>query len=90
MFTSQQIRQLRAKAHKLNPVVTLGQQGLTDNVNFEIDQALNAHELIKIRIQGKDKIAIKQLATEISAAHQAVLVQIIGHIIIIYRAKQDS
>ena len=46
---------LRKKAHSLKPVVMIGQHGLTDAVLAEVDIALNAHELIKIRIRGADK-----------------------------------
>ena len=46
---------LRTKAHSLKPSVMIGQNGLTDTVLAEIDNALNAHDLIKIRIRGVDK-----------------------------------
>ena len=44
-----QIKELRARAHKLEPVVIIGAKGLTDEVLAEIDRALKAHELIKVR-----------------------------------------
>ena len=52
-LTSQKKQQLKAQAHKLNPVVMLGDKGLTENVLAEVDIALAAHELIKVKIAGK-------------------------------------
>lgn len=90
MLTSTQIRALRAKAHSLKPVVLLGQQGLTANVHFEIDQALHAHELIKVRLNIKDRDEKKQVAQEICDMHQAELIQIIGNILVLYRQKEQQ
>lgn len=81
-------QQLKAKAHKLSPIVFIGNQGLTDNVNKEIDRALTDHELIKIRIIAEDREARRALYQEIGAAHGAELLQLIGNIGIIYR-KND-
>lgn len=84
---SSEKQQLRAKAHKLNPVVMIGNQGLTANVHQEIDNALLTHELIKIRIASKDRNYKQQLTEEICQQHNAQLIQSIGHIIVIYRKK---
>ena len=51
--TGIKIRQLRAIGHKLKPVVTISQAGLTDGVSFELDRALRDHELIKVKIHSK-------------------------------------
>ena len=47
--------ELRAQAHKLDPVVIIGDKGLTDEVVAEIDRALKAHELIKVRAESADR-----------------------------------
>lgn len=47
---SKQLLELKARAHHLNPVVMIGQQGLTESVIKETDAALTAHELIKVRV----------------------------------------
>ena len=49
MLTAAERKALKAKAHKLDPVVQIGTKGLTDEVIAEIDRALCAHELIKVR-----------------------------------------
>lgn len=83
-------QQLKAKAHKLKPVIMLGNNGLTDAVNKEIDRALNDHELIKIRIQTTDRDLRRALITEICEKNQAELVQVIGSIGVIYRVKKQD
>lgn len=85
-----QKQQLRAKAHQLNPVVIIGNQGLTANVHQEIDNALLTHELIKIRVHSKDREHIKKIIEEVCQQHQAQLIQTIGHIFVIYRKKETE
>ena len=92
-LNTSQIKSLRAEGHRLRlkPIVTIGQHGLSDNVSQEIDQALNRHELLKIRIPALGKPGKKELATAICQQQQAELVEMIGNVIVIYRrnAKQD-
>jgi RNA-binding protein len=85
-----QIKRLRAESHRLNlkPVVTIGQNGLSDNVQNEIEIALAHHELIKIRIPSLEKDAKKQLSEIICAGNQATLVNAIGNVIVIYRRDE--
>ena len=89
-LTSKQKQQLKAKAHQLKPIVMIGNNGLTDAVNKEIDRGLNDHELIKIRIQTIDRDLRRQLFDEICLTNQANLIQTIGSIGVIYRKSQDK
>nr|WP_305891045.1 ribosome assembly RNA-binding protein YhbY [Methylomonas sp. WSC-7] len=75
---------MKAQAHPLNPVVIIGQAGLTDAVIKEINVALDAHELIKVKIRAErdERAAIRE---QICAQTQAELVQSIGQIAVIYR-----
>lgn len=84
------IQELRKQAHSLSPVVIIGQNGLTDSVMKEIDVSLIAHELIKIKITGYDKSQQKEMTSKILSTLDAVLVQTIGHIVIIYRDKNTQ
>lgn len=92
-LNTSQIKSLRAEGHRLHlkPIVTIGQNGLSDNVDKEIDQALVRHELLKLRIPGSSKPEKKQLASTICKQHEAELVEMIGNVIVIYRrnTKQD-
>ena len=78
---------LRAKAHHLQPVVMVGDAGLTAQVEREIEAALRAHELIKIRVLGDDRAERDTLVEAICAATGAAPVQQIGKIIVVYRPR---
>lgn len=86
---SAEIKQLRAKAHNLNPVVMIGQSGLTAAVLAEIDHALNAHELIKVRIRAEKEERL-QISQQICKDSGAELIQNIGQIAVIYRKNPDK
>jgi RNA-binding protein len=79
---------LKARAHKLKPVVMIGNNGLTEAVHKEIDLALNHHELIKIRIQTEDRELRQQLFETIRDTAKAELVQKIGGIGVFYRLRK--
>lgn len=81
------LRELKKKAHHLKPIVMIGAQGFTEAVLNEIEIALNAHELIKIKINGKDRKARNEIAQSISEKTQATLIQSIGNIVAIYRKR---
>ncbi len=87
MLTPKIKQQLKARAHKLKPVILIGNKGLTDAVHKEVDRALTDHELIKIRIPGNDRDLRRQLLDEICAQNKAELVQVIGSIGVIYRPE---
>lgn len=85
-----QLKTLKQLSHHLEPIILLGNKGLTDAVHKEIDVALAAHELIKIKLSSKDK-AEKQLLTEtICNTHGATLIAQIGHVISIYKKSNES
>lgn len=81
---------LKARAHHLQPVVILGNKGLTQAVIDETNQALLAHELIKVKINGVEKEARLTTARELVSQLQAELVQIIGNIAILYRPNENQ
>ena len=84
-LTPKERQHLKARAHKLKPVVMVGSNGVTEAVNKEIDRALNDHELIKIRVTTEDREARQQLFEAIRDAASAELVQKIGGIGVYYR-----
>ena len=86
-LTPAERRALRARAHHLQPVVMIGDAGLTPSVVKEIDVNLNSHELIKIRVLGDDRQQRKHLNDEICNALDASQVQCIGKILVIFRPK---
>jgi RNA-binding protein len=80
-----QNKRLRAESHQLKPVVMIGQNGLTEAVQNEIEIAIEHHELIKIRIPASEKSVKKQMIDSICARHKAEPVQAIGNVAVIYR-----
>ena len=78
---------LRKKAYSLKPVVMIGQNGLTDAVLAEINIALNAHELIKVRIRGVDKNKRAEYCLHIEQQLNAEVMYQIGGITVLYRLK---
>jgi RNA-binding protein len=82
-----QISHLRGLSHKLNPVVMIGNQGLTENIIKEIEVSLNAHELIKIKVAGDDRDARKSMYQSICEKTNATPVHHIGKQLVIYRAS---
>lgn len=81
---------LRAEAHGLNPVVIIGEAGLTPAVMKEIDASLNAHGLIKVRVFGDDREARVAMYDTICEQLNAAAVQHIGKLLVVYRPKQDA
>ena len=89
-LTPAQRRDLRARAHHLNPVVMIGEAGLTPPVLHEIDLALKSHELIKIRVLGDDRDRRERLGGEICAALDAAEIQSIGKMIVLFRPRPEQ
>lgn len=79
-----QKRHLRGLGHQLKPVVMVGQHGLRDTVMAEIEQALIAHELVKIKIAA-DRATRERLAAEIARRTGAEPVQRIGQMQVLFR-----
>ena len=73
------LKQYRAIAHKLNPIVTVGGQGLTEGIQNELERALNDHELVKIKVSVGDREARDQVIEALIEGCGAELVQKIGH-----------
>jgi RNA-binding protein len=81
---------LKAKAHKLDPIVQVGAKGLTAEVIAEIDRALHAHELIKVRAASLDRDARDEAFNRIAEKTGAEGVQHIGKVFVLYRKKKDE
>jgi RNA-binding protein len=82
--------ELRAEAHALNPVVMIGEAGLTPTVLKEINLSLNSHGLIKVRVFGDDREARIGMYETICEKLSALPVQHIGKLLIIFRPKPEA
>ena len=89
-LTARERAHLKARAHALEPVVHVGGTGVTDGLIAEIDRALTAHELIKVKILGDDREAREAMGNEICAATDSATVQRVGKIIALWRPKPEE
>jgi len=89
-LTSKERKALKAKAHHLKPVIRIGQNGVSEGVILETDNALRTHELIKVQIQSDDRDGRLEAAQTLAEKLGAELVQHIGKIYVLYRINKDS
>jgi len=89
-LTARERARLKARAHALEPNVSVGNAGATKAVVAEVDRALAKHELIKVKIQGDDRELRRQIGDELGAAADAAVVHRVGKIVILFRPKPDD
>jgi putative YhbY family RNA-binding protein len=77
----------RAEAHHLDPVVMIGNDGLTPAVIKETDAALSAHGLVKVRVLGDDRDAREAMYTQLADQLNAAPIQHIGKLLVLWRPK---
>ena len=90
VLTTRERAQLKARAHALNPVVHVRQSGVTDALVAELDRALTAHELIKVKIGDKDRDARADLGEVVAARVDAAIVQRVGRVLVLFRPRPDD
>ena len=89
-MTSKQRSYLRSLAHNIDPTVYIGKAGVTDNVIKEIDQCLEARELVKIKLQEGAELDAKTVANELAPGLRAEFVQAIGRKFTLYRESEEN
>ena len=89
-LTPRERSHLKARAHVLEPRVQVGNAGMTDAVAREVDRALTAHELIKVKILGDDRHERAKIAEAIAARADAALVYSVGKVIVLWRPKPEE
>jgi len=80
---------LKARAHKLDPIVQIGAKGVTEEVIAEIDRALKAHELIKVRAGTMDRDQRDRALVSIIEKTRAEQVQQVGKVFVLYRKSDE-
>jgi RNA-binding protein len=83
------VRALRARAHKLRPVVQVGAAGITPSLVAETSRALEHHELIKVRFAEEDRNAFRDAARELAGQLGAEVIQLVGRIAVLHRAREE-
>lgn len=89
-LTSRQRAQLKARAHALEPRVQVGQAGLTEAVVAEVDRALSAHELIKVKVAVPDRDERETVGQALCTRTGAVPVQRVGKVLVLWRPRADG
>src|SRR5215211_7061756 len=89
-LTNRERAHLKARAHALEPVVQIGTAGITDAVVAELDRALTAHELLKVRIGVSDREARVAVGDELCARTDATAVHRVGKVLILWRPRPDQ
>ena len=88
-LTPRERAHLKARAHALEPRVQVGHAGLTTALAAEVDRALAAHELIKVKILDADRHVRAGIADALCAQTDAALVQSVGKVVILWRPKPE-
>ncbi len=90
MLTGKQRRHLRALAHPLHAIVQVGKSGLDDGLVAAVDRALADHELVKVKVGEHAGVSKDALANELAEKTLSEVAQIIGNIVLLYRADPDE
>ncbi|MCC5825404.1 MULTISPECIES: ribosome assembly RNA-binding protein YhbY [Alkalimonas] len=88
-LSNKQKQFLKSKAHDLKPVVLLGGNGLTEGVLAEVEQALEHHELIKVKVPGEDREQKVLVMDAIVRETKADKVQVIGKTLVLFRPAKE-
>ncbi|HXG55911.1 MAG TPA: ribosome assembly RNA-binding protein YhbY [Vicinamibacterales bacterium] len=86
-LTARERTSLKGRAHALEPVVHAGSSGVTDTLVAEVDRALTAHELIKVKVNTADRKERLAVADEICARTGATPVHRVGKVVILWRPR---
>jgi RNA-binding protein len=89
-LTNAQIRFLRGQAHDLKAVLQVGGKGITEALVAEVANALDQHELIKVKVPADDREVRDGMIADLAARTDAALVQRIGHTAVLFRPNPDK
>jgi RNA-binding protein len=90
MINGKQRSYLKALANKLNPLLQIGKDGVTDKFIEQLDKSLEDHELVKINVLNNNYISPKDISKELTEKLNADFVQAIGKKLVIYRPKEKD
>ena len=90
MLTGKQRRFLRALGTGIDPVIQIGKGGIGDTLVQQLDEALEARELVKIRLINNAPLEPREIAVQLAEATNSELVQIIGRNLLYYRRSSKK
>lgn len=83
-------KQFRTIGHKLNPIVTIAGNGLSEGVLLELNRALDDHELIKVKLGIAEREDRKEVVAELMTLPNVELIQEIGKVVLLYRPNKKA
>jgi len=89
-LTARERTHLKGRAHPLEPIVQIGHGGLSEPVVVELERALDAHGLIKVRINGADRDVRQQIIEAIGLRTDAAIVHKVGKIVVLWRPTPEE
>lgn len=89
-LTVKQRQKLKGLGHNLDPVVQIGKDGITDGVAKALDGALEAHELVKVKLGQSAPDDRHQAAEALARRTKSELVQVLGKVILLYRRHPEE
>lgn len=89
-LSEKQKKYLRGLAHGRHALVQIGKEGFSEAVGKEMDGALNAHELVKVRARVGDRQERDEAFDQLAKASSSVLVQRIGNVGVFFRPKKEK
>ena len=89
-LSPRQRARLKARAHVLEPVVQVGQAGASEAVRAEVERALTAHGLIKVRLRGADRQSRIEISDALCTQTGAAVVQQVGRMLVLWRPRPDD
>lgn len=89
-LTNAQIKFLKSKAHSLKPIIWVGQKGLNENLLEEVSQALEHHELIKVKLRVGEREERDAMIQELSEKTSAENIQRVGNIVTLFKQAQTD
>lgn len=89
MLTSKQRAYLRGMANNLNPLIQIGKSGITQSLIKQVDETLEARELVKVTVLENSSFEIRELSQELASVINADVVQVIGRRFTIYRESKE-
>ena len=83
-------KEFRTIGHKLNPIVTIAANGLSESVLMELNRALDDHELIKVKLAIAEREDRKEVVAQLQALRNLELIQEVGKVVLLYRSNKKA
>lgn len=83
-------RFLRALAHHLEPVLHVGKEGISPAVLRQLDEVLERHELVKVKVQREAPVEAREAAERLAQAAGASVAQVVGRVVVLYRERREE